>query len=88
MTQFDIGARFRQRDVRTDDGALLSAEISPGRLWSAKRDPSLRNLLHELIFMMQSAEYGSLHNPVPDRQTVSVLVGGNLLRHGLRQTGA
>ena len=34
--------------------------------------------------MMQAAEYGSLHNPVPDRQTVSVLVGGNLLRLGLK----
>jgi hypothetical protein len=28
--------------------------------------------------MMQAAEYGSLHNPVPGRQTVSVLVGWNL----------
>src|SRR6516165_10110927 len=38
--------------------------------------------------MMQAAEYGSLHNPVPDRQTVSALVRRNLVRHGLRQTGA
>jgi len=28
--------------------------------------------------MMQAAEYGSLHNPVSDRQTVSVLVGRDL----------
>jgi hypothetical protein len=32
---------------------------------------------------MQAAEYESLHNPVSDRQTVSVLVGREL-----RQTGA
>jgi hypothetical protein len=38
--------------------------------------------------MMQATEYGSLHNPVPDRQTMSVLVGRNLLRNLLRQTGA
>ena len=53
-----------------------------------KNNPSLRSLLHEPVFMMQAAEYGSLHNPVPDRQTVSVLVGGNLFRLGLRQTRA
>jgi hypothetical protein len=45
-----------------------------------KKDRSLRNLLYEPIFMMQSAEYGSLHNPVPTRQTVSALVRGSLLR--------
>ena len=38
--------------------------------------------------MMQAAEDGSLYNPISDWQTVSVLVGGNLVRHGLRQTGA
>jgi hypothetical protein len=38
--------------------------------------------------MMQAAEYGSFHNPVSDRQTVSMLVGRKLVRHGLRQTGA
>ena len=38
--------------------------------------------------MMQAAEYGSLYNPVPDRQNVSVIVGRDLVRHGLRQTGA
>ena len=38
--------------------------------------------------MMQAAEYGPFHNSVPERQTVSVLVGRNLVRHGLRQTGA
>ena len=53
-----------------------------------KKKLSLRSLLHELVFMMRAAEYGSLLNPVPDRQTVSVLVGGNLLRLGLRQTRA
>jgi hypothetical protein len=37
-----------------------------------------RSLLHEHIFMMQTAEYGSLHNPIPDRQT-----GANLVGHGL-----
>jgi hypothetical protein len=40
------------------------------------------------IFMMQAAEYGSLHNPVSDRQTVSVLVRRDLVRRALRQTGA
>jgi len=34
-----------------------------------------RSLLHEPIFMMQAAGYGSLQNPVSDRQTVPVLVG-------------
>lgn len=53
-----------------------------------EKNPSLRSLLHEPVFMMQAAEYGSLHNPVADRQTVLVLVGGNLLRLGLRQTRA
>src|SRR5215831_13614327 len=38
--------------------------------------------------MMQAAEYGFLYNPISDRQTMSVLVGRNLVRHGLRQTGA
>ena len=52
-----------------------------------KKEVSLRSLLHEPIFMMQAAKYGSLHNPVPDWQTVSVLIEGNLLRHGLGQTG-
>jgi hypothetical protein len=54
----------------------------------AQKNLSLRSLLHQPVFMMQAAEYGSLLNPVPDRQTVSVLVGGNLLRLGLRQTRA
>jgi hypothetical protein len=62
--------------------------MSQPHLWSAKKDPSLRSLLHEPIFMMQAAEYGSPYDPAPNRQTVSVLVGGNLLRDGLRQTGA
>jgi len=53
-----------------------------------KYDPSLRSLLHEPIFMMQAAEYGFLYNPISDRQTMSVLVGRDLVRHGLRQTGA
>src|SRR5215472_825460 len=53
-----------------------------------KYDPSLRSLLHQPIFMMQAAEYGFLYNPISDRQTMSVLVGRNLVRHGLRQTGA
>jgi len=53
-----------------------------------KKKLSLRGLLHEPLFMMQAAEYGSLHNPVPERQTMSVLVGGNLLRLGHRQTRA
>ena len=53
----------------------------------AEKIPSLRSLLHEPIFMVQAAEYGSLHNPVPNRKTVSVLVAGKLLRHRLRQTG-
>ena len=34
---------------------------------------------------MQAAEHGSLYNPVPDRQPVSVLVGRHALRDGLRQ---
>ena len=38
--------------------------------------------------MMQAAEYGSFHNSVAERQTVSVLVRRNLVRHGLKQTGA
>ena len=38
--------------------------------------------------MMQAAEYGFLYNPISDRQTVSVLVERELLRIGLRQTGA
>jgi hypothetical protein len=38
--------------------------------------------------MMQAAEYGFLYNPIADRQTVSVLVEWELLRIGLRQTGA
>jgi len=29
-----------------------------------KKDPSLRNLLHEPIIMMQAGEYGSFHNSV------------------------
>src|SRR5215471_18150093 len=53
-----------------------------------KKGPSLSSLLLEPIFMMQAAEYGSLDNLVSDRQTVAVLVGRNLVRHGLRQTGA
>jgi hypothetical protein len=53
-----------------------------------KKIPSLRCLLHEPVFMMQAAEHGSLHNPVPDRQTVSVLVAGKMLRHGLGRTRA
>jgi len=44
--------------------------------------------LPEPIFIIQAAEYGSLYNPISDWQTVSVLVGGKLVRHGLRQTGA
>jgi hypothetical protein len=52
-----------------------------------KKGPSLCSLLPEPIFMMQVAEYGSLYNPISDWQTVSVLVGRNLVRHGLRQTG-
>jgi hypothetical protein len=43
---------------------------------------------HEPIFVMQAAEYGVLYNPISDRQTVSVLVEWELLRIGLRQTGA
>ena len=53
-----------------------------------KKGPSLCSLLPEPIFMMQAAEYGSLYNPISDWQTVSVLAGRNLVRHGLRQTGA
>ena len=53
-----------------------------------KKDPSLGSLLHEPAFMMQAAEYGSLYNLVSDRHTVLVLVGWNLVRYGLRQTGA
>ena len=53
-----------------------------------RKDPLLRSLLHEPLFMMQAAEYGSLHNPVPGRQTVSVFVAAKLLRHRLRQAGA
>src|SRR5215510_5219757 len=44
-------------------------------------------LLHKAIFVMQAAEYGSLHNPISARQPVSVLVGRDRIRHGLRQTG-
>jgi hypothetical protein len=38
--------------------------------------------------VMRAAEYGSLHDLVSDWQTVSVLVGRDLVRDGLRQTGA
>src|SRR6516225_11257291 len=71
-------------------------DCGPGIMWlekemmpcgPQKKDPSLCSLLHEPIFMMQAAEYGSFHNSVAERQTVSVLVGRNLVRHGLRQTG-
>src|SRR5215831_8396318 len=37
--------------------------------------------------MMQAAKYGSLHNPVSERQPVSVLVGRDQIRHGLRRPG-
>jgi hypothetical protein len=60
--------------------------LNAADLWSAKKEPSLRSVLHEAIFMMQAAEYGPLHNPAPDGQCVSVLIAGNLLRHGLKQT--
>jgi hypothetical protein len=50
--------------------------------------PLLRSLLHKAIFVMQAAEHGSLRNPVSERQHVSVLVGRDRIRHGLRQTGA
>jgi hypothetical protein len=49
---------------------------------------SVSSLLDEARFVMQAAEYGSLHNPVSDRQTVSMFVGRDLVRHGLGQTGA
>ena len=29
-----------------------------------KQDPTLRSLLRETVFVMQAAEYGSLHHPV------------------------
>ena len=69
----------------------LVKEISQtcGRSCSPQKyDPSLHSLLHEPIFMMQAAEYGSLHHLVSDRQTVSVQVGRKLVRDGLRHTGA
>ena len=53
-----------------------------------KQAPSLRSLLREPVFVMQAAEHGSLHHAVPDRQPVSVLVGLDMVRHGLWQTGA
>jgi hypothetical protein len=53
-----------------------------------KQHPSLRGLLREPVFVMQAAEYGSLHHLVSDRQTVSVQVGRKLVRDGLRHTGA
>ena len=37
-----------------------------------KKDPSLCSLLHEPIFMMQAAEYGSFHNSVAERQEYTV----------------
>src|SRR5262245_32849183 len=36
---------------------------------------------------MQAAEHRSLHDSVSERQPVFVLVGRDLLQHGLRQTG-
>jgi hypothetical protein len=50
--------------------------------------PLLRSVLHKAIFVMQAAERGSLRDPVSERQHVSVLVGWDRIRHGLRQTGA
>ena len=53
-----------------------------------KQDPSLRSLLREAIFVMQAAQYGSLHHPASERQQVSVPGGRDMLRDGLRQTRA
>src|SRR6516225_4275742 len=53
-----------------------------------KLDPTLRSLLRETIFVMQAAQYGSLHHTVSERQPVSVLGGRDMLRDGLRQTRA
>ena len=53
-----------------------------------KLDPTLRSLLRETIFVMQAAQYGSLHHTVSERQPASVLGGRDIVRDGLRQTRA
>jgi hypothetical protein len=74
------------RDPSTD---LSSAWICPpgSPLEPVVRNPSLRSLLHEPIFMMQAAEYGSLHNPVSGRADCAGARWAGLVRYGLRQPG-
>ena len=83
-------------DERMHDKALLayrgalrtgSAVTSRATCVPQKYDRSLRSLLCEPIFAMKAAEYSSLHNLVSDRQSVSVLVGRNLVRHGSARPG-
>jgi hypothetical protein len=59
----------------------ISAALMAGatRCGAQKQDPALCSLLYETIFVMQAAEYGSLHHTVSDRQPVSVLGGRDLL---------
>src|SRR6516165_7452000 len=64
--------------IMPQNRAVLSGPATPGSRndWGAqKQDPWLRSLLRETIFVMQAGQYGSLHHPVSERQTVSSLVG-------------
>ena len=73
--------------AEADERGALVVVACPVTCGAQKQHPSLSSLLREPIFVMQTTEHGSLSNPVPDRQPVSVLVGGTRSEMGSGRPG-
>ena len=76
--------------LKWENGSLTSLKPLPGGFNitcdAQKQNSSLSGLLHQVIFMMQSAKHRRLHNTVASRQLVSVVAGRNALLVWLRNS--